>query len=276
MDRSSKRPAACSSSWAQKKKHSRDTPVSEFKELTAMGSKGEEYFGLLEIGKSYMLKNGVVVRKGGRESSYSWMIENQFYLKTDAHSSITLNSKGGVPDMVYKFVPLESIASINDGQVIDTFGYVCDIGGMTTSVVHESFCDNMLLLISGMGFRRGHCFGRSGIQEDSIVAIKGVKIERRVEGTQDWIGPLFDDSSFVVKELLPEAHAIWMMKEGDSSEQVGECNAGADEVCVKDGDKDKQGGSCGVVSLSVVDRNESSSEDRVLCPVSGKKMDVPK
>ncbi|KZR97257.1 Uncharacterized protein APZ42_007965 [Daphnia magna] len=136
MDRSSKRPAACSSSWAQKKKHSRDTPVSEFKEvnfsqitesmkewdilflccdtllkdspdgryrilivccmdvscsffkLTAMGSKGEEYFGLLEIGKSYMLKNGVVVRKGGRESSYSWMIENQFYLKTDAHSSV--------------------------------------------------------------------------------------------------------------------------------------------------------------------------------------------
>jgi len=29
-----------------------------------------------------------------------------------------------------------------------------------------------------------------------------------------------------VKELLPEAHAIWMMKQGDSSEQVGECNAG--------------------------------------------------
>ncbi|KAK4024736.1 hypothetical protein OUZ56_010156 [Daphnia magna] len=138
------------------------------------------------------------------------MIENQFDLKTDAHSSITLNSKGGVPDMVYKFVPLESIASINDGQVIDTFGYVCDIGGMTTSVVHESFGDNMLvnmtigctnetrLLISGMGFRRGHWFGRSGIQEDSIVAIKGVKIERRVEWTQDWIGHLFDDSSFVV------------------------------------------------------------------------------
>ncbi len=97
MDRSSKRPDACSSSWAQKKKHSRDTPVSEFKEvnfsqitesmkewdilflccdtllkdspdgrykilivccmdvscsffkLTAMGSKGEEYFGLLEV-----------------------------------------------------------------------------------------------------------------------------------------------------------------------------------------------------------------------------------
>ncbi|XP_045026667.1 uncharacterized protein LOC123470468 [Daphnia magna] len=167
-----------------------------------MGSKGEEYFGLLEIGKSYMLKNGVV---------------------------IILNSKGGVPDMVYKFVPLKSIASINDGQVIDTFGYVCDIGGMTTSVVHESFGDNMLvnmtigctnetrLLISGMGFRRGHWFGRSGIQEDSIVAIKGVKIERRV------------------KELLPEAHAIWIMKQGDSSEQVGECNAGEVTSKVEEG-----------------------------------------
>ncbi len=35
-----------------------------------------------------MLKNGVVVRKGGRESSYSWMTENQFDLKTIAHSSI--------------------------------------------------------------------------------------------------------------------------------------------------------------------------------------------
>lgn len=35
-----------------------------------------------------MLKNGVVVRKGGRESSYSWMIENHFDLKTDAHSSV--------------------------------------------------------------------------------------------------------------------------------------------------------------------------------------------
>lgn len=39
------------------------------------------------------------------------------------------------------------------------------------------------LLISGMGFRHGHWFGRSGIQEDSIVVIKGVKIERRVEGS---------------------------------------------------------------------------------------------
>lgn len=49
-----------------------------------------------------------------------------------------------------------------------------------------------------MGYRRGNWFERSGIQEDSIVAIKGVRIERRVEGTQDWIGHLFDDSSCVV------------------------------------------------------------------------------
>lgn len=35
-----------------------------------------------------------------------------------AFFQITFNSKGGVPDMVYKFVPLESIASINDGQII--------------------------------------------------------------------------------------------------------------------------------------------------------------
>lgn len=35
-----------------------------------------------------MLKNDVVVRKGGRESSYSWMTENQFDLKTDTHSSV--------------------------------------------------------------------------------------------------------------------------------------------------------------------------------------------
>ncbi|KZR99576.1 Uncharacterized protein APZ42_004500, partial [Daphnia magna] len=82
---------------------------------------------------------------------------------------------------------------------------------------------------------RGHWFGRSGIQEDSIVAIKGVKIERRVEWTQDWIGHLFDDSSFVVKELLPEAHAIWIMKQGDSSEQVGECNAGEVTSKVEEG-----------------------------------------
>jgi hypothetical protein len=34
-----------------------------------------------------------------------------------------------------------------------------------------------------MGFRHGHWFGRSGIQEDSIVIFKGVKIERRVEGS---------------------------------------------------------------------------------------------
>lgn len=33
MDRSCKRTAACSSSWAQKKKHIRNTPVSEFKEV---------------------------------------------------------------------------------------------------------------------------------------------------------------------------------------------------------------------------------------------------
>lgn len=68
-----------------------------------------------------------------------------------------------------------------------------------------------------------------------------------------------------MKELLPEAHDILMMKQDDSSEQVGECNAGqvtskveegsgekelpvglkvvegADEVCLKDGDKEKQG-----------------------------------
>lgn len=49
-----------------------------------------------------------------------------------------------------------------------------------------------------MGFRRGVWFSRSGIQEDSIVAIKGIKIERRVEGTQDWVGHVFDDSSIVV------------------------------------------------------------------------------
>jgi hypothetical protein len=34
-----------------------------------------------------MLKNDVVVKKGGRESSYSWMTEND--LKTDAHSSVS-------------------------------------------------------------------------------------------------------------------------------------------------------------------------------------------
>jgi hypothetical protein len=36
-----------------------------------------------------MLKNGVVVLKGGRESSYSWMTENVYDLKTDAHSSVS-------------------------------------------------------------------------------------------------------------------------------------------------------------------------------------------
>ena len=30
------------------------------------------------------------------------------------------------------------------------------------------------------------------------MAIKGIKIKRRVEGTQDWVGHVFDDSSIVV------------------------------------------------------------------------------
>jgi hypothetical protein len=36
-----------------------------------------------------MLKNGVVVKRCGRESSFSWMTENLYDLKTDAHSSVS-------------------------------------------------------------------------------------------------------------------------------------------------------------------------------------------
>ncbi|EFX64829.1 hypothetical protein DAPPUDRAFT_333798 [Daphnia pulex] len=150
-----------------------------------MGSKGEEFFGMLELGKSYMLKNGFV---------------------------IALNSKESLPDILYNFVPLEKIENINAGQIIDTFGYVCDMGSMTVDVHHESFADNMMvnmtvgctndtrLLISGMGYRRGVWFARSGIQEDSIVAIKGIRIERQVN------------------ELLLEAGAILRMKQGVDGE----------------------------------------------------------
>ncbi len=42
----------------------------------------------IQIGRSYMLKNGVVVRKDGRESSFSWVVGNEFDLKTDARSSV--------------------------------------------------------------------------------------------------------------------------------------------------------------------------------------------
>lgn len=45
-----------------------------------------------------------------------------------------------------------------------------------------------------MGFRRGTWYEKSGISEDSIVALKGVRIEKKIEGTEDWLGHIFDDS----------------------------------------------------------------------------------
>ena len=61
-----------------------------------------------------------------------------------------------------------------------------------------------------MGFRRGVWFARSRIQEDSIVAIKGIRIERQVKGTQGWVGHVFDDSSIVVGVVYLEINLFVM------------------------------------------------------------------
>jgi hypothetical protein len=61
-----------------------------------------------------------------------------------------------------------------------------------------------------MGYRRGVWFARSGIQEDSIVAIKGIRIERQLEGTPDWVGHVFDDSSIVVGVVYLEINLFVM------------------------------------------------------------------
>ena len=52
----------------------------------------------------------------------------------------------------------------------------------------------MKVLVTGMGYRRGSWFARSGIEEDSIVSIKGLRIEKKVDDTDDWIGHVYDDS----------------------------------------------------------------------------------
>ena len=125
---------------------------------------------------------------------------------------------------------------VNHFSLSDTFGYVADVGKMlTTRLQHESFADNMAvgftigctnnsrvslivnnnklksfantlmyfiffqLLVLGMGFRRGCWYERSGIEEDAIVALKGIRIEKKIEGTEDWLGHVFDDSCIQVQ-----------------------------------------------------------------------------
>ena len=38
----------------------------------------------------YIVKNAVVVEKGRKEASYSWMSDNHFDLKTDAHTVVNI------------------------------------------------------------------------------------------------------------------------------------------------------------------------------------------
>ena len=59
-------------------------------------------------------------------------------------------------------------------------------------------CFVVKLLVTGMGYRRGAWYERSGIAEDAIVAIKGLRIEKKIEGTDDWVGHVYDDSCIKV------------------------------------------------------------------------------